>query len=615
MAIAFFRDLFRGLVLPLVLLAGTIVPAAAVPLPSITSFSPNYSHLAGGDTITVTGTGFVSGQTTLQVGSHFIAAGQITVNSATSMTFTSPASSRGSSGVDVTTPAGTSTHGGVLLYPDVPLADSMTPTVGPIAGGTSVTITGLDYLDGETTITIGGTVIPAGSVTVQIWPSSTTATFTTPAHAAGNVAVTVTTPIGTSTAVPGGFTYAGTPAATSLSPTSGPTIGGTEVTITGSGFIDGDTTVTIGSTTIPAGSVTVNSDTSLTFTTPADVAGNVPVSVTTTGGASSPVSGGYTYDDGPSDSERADQVQSELSVFVSRASERAITSAVGDGIALGLSGGGMLDVSPAGAFMAYVPDAPAKAFSGILNDGTAAAPASNWSMWLDVRGTGLLGDGDGRQVNLTGGIGYRITPDLVVGAVAGRETFDYRSEALGGRLTGDGTSVGGYAGWRSDAITLDAMLVYSALRYNVEARTAFGSLDASRWLGSAGATSEFALGDSLMLRPSARLSAVWESQGAWTDNLDVGHDARTWLSGTASFGATISSDLHFADDLIATLRVGGFAGYRYEQDGYEGIDGRLDAGVSLASGGGAALTLDGELAWLATSAPSWSLRAGVGAGF
>ena len=119
--------------------------------------------------------------------------------------------------------------------------------------------------------------------------------MTTPAHASGNVAVTVTTAGGTSAPVPGGYTYQAPPTATSLSPSSGPTAGGTSVTITGTNFVAGATTVTIGGTTIPAGSVTVNSATSLTVTTPAHASGNVAVTVATAGGMSGAVPGGYTY--------------------------------------------------------------------------------------------------------------------------------------------------------------------------------------------------------------------------------------------------------------------------------------------------------------------------------
>ncbi|MEO9199376.1 MAG: choice-of-anchor G family protein, partial [Antricoccus sp.] len=58
------------------------------------------------------------------------------------------------------------------------------------------------------------------------------------------------------------------PTATGLDPDHGPAAGGQVVTVTGSGFVPGSTSVTIGGNTIPAGEVTVTSPTTLTFTTP-----------------------------------------------------------------------------------------------------------------------------------------------------------------------------------------------------------------------------------------------------------------------------------------------------------------------------------------------------------
>ena len=56
--------------------------------------------------------------------------------------------------------------------------------------------------------------------------SATSLTFTTPVHAAGNVAVRVVTTGGISNTVPGGFTYEEVPTTTSLTPTTGPIAGG-----------------------------------------------------------------------------------------------------------------------------------------------------------------------------------------------------------------------------------------------------------------------------------------------------------------------------------------------------------------------------------------------------
>ena len=106
---------------------------------------------------------------------------------------------------------------------------------------------------------------------------------------ADTVAITVTTPAGTSATVGPGtdaFSYSGAPAplVTSVSPAVGSQHGGTQVTIAGTNLAWA-TGVTFGS--IPAAAFTVNSATSITATAPATAAlGAVDVVVTTYGGAS-----------------------------------------------------------------------------------------------------------------------------------------------------------------------------------------------------------------------------------------------------------------------------------------------------------------------------------------
>ena len=154
---------------------------------------------------------------------------------------------------------------------------SITPTSGPLVGGTTVTITGTGFT-GATTVMFG--IINASSFTVN---SATNITAISPAGSAGIVDITVTTPGGTSATSPADqFTYAPVPAVTSITPTSGPLVGGTTVTVTGTGFT-GATTVMFG--IINASSFTVNSATNITATSPAG-AGTVDVTVTTPGGTS-----------------------------------------------------------------------------------------------------------------------------------------------------------------------------------------------------------------------------------------------------------------------------------------------------------------------------------------
>ena len=90
----------------------------------------------------------------------------------------------------------------------VPTASSISPASGQTAGATVVTVNGTNFVAGATSVTIGSTSIPASLVMVN---SATLLTFLTPAAAAGEASVAVTTPSGTSAIIPGGFTYEAAP--------------------------------------------------------------------------------------------------------------------------------------------------------------------------------------------------------------------------------------------------------------------------------------------------------------------------------------------------------------------------------------------------------------------
>lgn len=171
-----------------------------------------------------------------------------------------------------------------------PTALSLAPPSGPTAGGTTVTVTGSNFVPGATTVTIGGVTIPATAVTVGA--GGTTLTFVTPAReTAGPVSVVVTTAAGSTP--PLTYTYVA-PTLTTVSPSSGPTFGGTSVTLTGTGFT-GATGVTFDG--VPATGVVVVSDTTITMTTPAGAAGAAGAAdvVVVLPGADATKLDGYTY--------------------------------------------------------------------------------------------------------------------------------------------------------------------------------------------------------------------------------------------------------------------------------------------------------------------------------
>lgn len=178
--------------------AGTTPPTSAdlytysYPLPVVTSISPASGPAAGGTKVTVSGSGF-TGATTVYFGTS--TGRTLSVNAAgTQLTVVSPAGTSGASvNVRVVTPGGESTAVTVDLftYAPSPTITSLSRTSGPVSGGTKVTITGTGF---STVSKVRFGTTTAESFTVK---SSTQIAATSPAHAAGRVTVSVTTPGGT----------------------------------------------------------------------------------------------------------------------------------------------------------------------------------------------------------------------------------------------------------------------------------------------------------------------------------------------------------------------------------------------------------------------------------
>jgi hypothetical protein len=167
-----------------------------------------------------------------------------------------------------------------------PSISSISPAAGPIAGGTSVTINGSNFESGAT-VSFGS----AQATSVQ-FVNSTQLQAVTPAGAVGSANIVVTNPNAGSASLANAFTYNAGPAVTSVSPASGPAAGGTTVTISGSGFVNGDG-VAFGVT--PAASVTVVSPTQIQAVTPAEGAAGVGVTVTDPNGGPTTLASAFTF--------------------------------------------------------------------------------------------------------------------------------------------------------------------------------------------------------------------------------------------------------------------------------------------------------------------------------
>ena len=311
--------------------------SAAPTVTGLSSTSGPAVPVAGQNTLTVSGTGFVSGSTTVSFVSTSaslnlnLAATGVSVASPSSLTVTIPnATTVTSYYVVVTTLNGASPTGAASVYtyhPVIPTISSVATasggSSGSSAGGTALTIVGTGFLSntsGDSTIVnftdaanslnvltacANPTTTP-GCTSYLTVNSSTQITATTPADPytdlTFNVSVT-TAPGGSSGVASTQFTYVPfNPVVASVSPNAG--VGPQTVTLTGIGFVTGASTVTLVPTsgnysTLTATNVTVSSSTALTATVPSGGHVNTvyDVEVTTPGGNSGTggVANQYTY--------------------------------------------------------------------------------------------------------------------------------------------------------------------------------------------------------------------------------------------------------------------------------------------------------------------------------
>ncbi|WP_257450218.1 IPT/TIG domain-containing protein [Archangium lipolyticum] len=262
------------------------------PAPTLAAINPGHGPATGGTRVTLTGAHFAPGA---QVLLGDVAATEVSVTSATSLSATTPAHAQGKVDVVVRNADGQGAIlAGAFTYdmPPPPTVVSVAPGSGISTGGARVTVTGTGFGPGAS-VRFGGEA--ASGVTVT---SDTSLSAILPPHAPGRVDVVVRNTDGQEGALLGGFTYEAAPAPTlvGLSPRSGSGNGGTMVTLSGSDFAPG-ARVTFGGVAAPV--VEVASSSSLTATTPAHTVGRVDVTVTHPDGQRATLFGAFTYEAAP----------------------------------------------------------------------------------------------------------------------------------------------------------------------------------------------------------------------------------------------------------------------------------------------------------------------------
>ncbi|MFT4279352.1 MAG: IPT/TIG domain-containing protein [Rhodopseudomonas sp.] len=653
---------------------------------TVTAITPAVGPTSGGTFVTISGTN-LTGATAVTIGGA--AATGVTVVNATTITATTPAHAAGTVDVVVTTPGGTGTGTGLYSYVSSPTVSSISPASGPSAGGTSVTITGSNFtgatavsfggaaatafsVTSATTITATTPAHGAGAVDVTVTTPSGSSTgaglfsyivsATTTTLASSRNPSEANQPVSfTATVTASG----GTPTGTVTFTDGGVAIG--SVALSGGTATFTTSSLTVGTHTIVA-AFAANASFSASTSSPLLQAVNTPQdslklramqiiaskTVAQTSGAAissaidSAISEGFN-DGGelitPSSTGLRFNFTDDLSQ--SRAGSRDIAAEsrwpragvrddAAGGQAIGFGNG-----APAGfgRGRSRFDDTFAAMGSSVGTPGITKAPAKmpteprDWLMWAEVRGAGIgqwnaSNTGSvltGNQVNALIGLTRKPSPDFLIGIVGGYETFDYKSDALNGRLKGDGWTIGSYAAWRSAAgLRFDIAGAYSGLGYDGSAGAAFGSFDGQRWLlsgGITGATEAFGFA----IEPSAKIYALWERQNAYVDSLGTQQAQREFFTGRASAGLKLSYPWHYSSSVTLAPYAGVFGDYYFLGDNAEtvtlnggtplasvplldGWSARVTGGVAARFGNGAAVAVGGELGGLGGTVQIWTLR-------
>ena len=265
--------------------------------PKLTGIEPNKGSVKGGTKVTLLGTGLDPG--------GLVWFGVLPASSVKSVT-------GGLEALTANQPPGlvavrhtddegrTAVLPGAYTFVPPPKPTSVKPDQGPATGGTFVTISGIDFATDDAAQmkvlfcasfaqNLDCKSVPNGEISVK---SATAILVAAPAHLAGLTDVVVVNPDGQAGVLAQAFLYLPPPKILAVQPDQGSTLGGTVVTLTGTGFQQ-FADVVVG--TAKATEVIVESATKITFKTPPGAAGPAALTVSNPDKASHVLSGGFTY--------------------------------------------------------------------------------------------------------------------------------------------------------------------------------------------------------------------------------------------------------------------------------------------------------------------------------
>jgi hypothetical protein len=576
------------------------------------------------DGATTLGSGTLSGgqatfsTSTLAAGANTITAaygGDSNFGSSVSPVLTQTVNAANSSGTSLTSSADPSSFGAMVTFTAVVSGNGGTPT-GFVTFRDGATILGSTTLNGS-----GQTTMSMNSLAVG--PHPITANYVGDNNFSASLSPMLTQTVNQNAAA--------IALKSSLNPSSFGQAVTFTATVTGSGgtptgtviFKDGGTVVGTATLTGPAASVTTSSLSIGTHSIVAIYGGDGNFTAATSAALSQAVNT-------PPDSIRLRNLQVIASQVAAQGSGQAISGSIESAIADGFSERCTpLVPSPAGIHVTVCPERDStKKVNGefaALND---APLQQRWLLWADIRAmqlttTGATNSLTGTQVNGLTGLTYRFTPDVLVGALAGYEFFDYSSESLDGRLQGQGWTAGGYFGWRFlPGVRFEGGLTRSGIDFNGVAGTASGIFGGGRTLATAAIVGTYNVTKTIEIDPSVRVYDLWEQEKAYIDSLGTAQAERTFSTGRASTGVKAIFSWQATDNVTLLPYVGLYADYYFSNDSavsspqpstplLAGLSARLASGLTMKTVYGAQFTLGGELGGIGGAFTMWTFRTGA----
>jgi uncharacterized repeat protein (TIGR01451 family) len=267
----------------------------------------------------------------------------------------------------------------------------------------------------------------------------------------------------------------------------------------------------------------------------------------------------------------------------------------------------------------------------------------DWMLWADVRASGINrwdttssaltpittttpATLSGSQVNALAGLTRKFNPSFLVGVFGGYETFDYRSDALEGRLKGEGWTAGSYLGWKlTPNIRFTAAAAYSGIMYNGVAGAANGNFDGTRWLVAGGLVGTYQV-QAFEIEPSATVYASWEHENTYTDSLGTMQTERKFFTGRASGGAKLIYPVAWTSTITLAPYIGLYGDYYFNGDNaavaviagaiplastpiLQGWSARAVGGLAARFVNGATIAFGAELGGIGGATEIWTFRA------